>query len=562
MPLQYNSNLDDEPVPDACEDFTGGMYSNASPRLLKPNQYASLSDGEHTINGPTVSRRGTSQIGNDVATSARITGLGYYDAGTSNYELAATPSGVYKLNGSAWQQLGSQTFGAGKIDLIQGGLGGGIFGAVGDDKLQACGDGTDIFQWNGTAPWVNLSAPETATSAPHGVSMLCWHTGRLVAAGPNIKTRTADPAVVPDAIYFSDELDASSWGGALGGGAYDTQIRVGGGDGSEITAMVPWTNTDIAVFKRNSVWVVVADPTLPPSQFTIQAVHPAIGCIARRTAVQVGADIMFLGQGGVYSLQQTIASESQHNLNVALSFPIQDYIRRINWNSVNDAAATFWNNLYILSVPLDISTNNNFVFVYNTITSAWNGYWTNVPASCFAIRKSSVRQSLMIGLDTNNVVIEYLDYVNEQDATDATYQDWNGHNIQPTLMTRAMTFGDPAAEKKGFDYDLEWNESKGDVVVTPYYDGAPAITPWPDPDSFTMTSGGFSIPFNIPLFIGGAGVQRKKFDLFRRGRFREMQLQIAMSGAGRKELRQASANAFVEAGSPILGEGVPEGIPA
>ena len=391
MPQQFNNELDSEPTGDGCLTFVGGMYSNAKARLLKPEQAALLADCDVSITGSVFSRRGTDQVGNDVDVSGnppRITGVGYYQTPSNSYELAGVSTVVFKLNGATWVQLGTQTFGSGQVNLIQGGIGGSVLGTVGDDNLHACGDGTDIFQWNGTA-WTNLSSPETANSAPRAASILVWHTGRLVAAGPSIKTRTGDSTVVADAIYFSDILDPANWGAALGGGTYATQIRVGGGDGSEITAIVPWQQFQLAVFKRNSSWVVNADPTIGPASFEIDVVHNSVGCVANRTAVQVGADVMFLSKDGVRSLQQTFASNTQENLSVPLSYPIQDYIRRINWENVSTAAATFWNNQYLLSVPLDGSSTNNFILVYNTITSAWNGYWTN--CQCHASPSASQR---------------------------------------------------------------------------------------------------------------------------------------------------------------------------
>jgi hypothetical protein len=264
--------------------------------------------------------------------------------------------------------------------------------------------------------------------------------------------------------------------------------------------------------------------------------------------------MFFLSQDGVRTLQQVIASDNQHDLALPLSYPVQDIIRRINWTYAGSAAATFWNNQYLLAVPVDGSTTNNFILVYNTITSAWNGYWTRIPASCFAVRRSSATQKLMIGLHTTNKVIEYLDYVAESDATDATYTDFDAHVVSPAIVTRAMTFGDPKAPKKGLDYELEWNDSKGTVTIIPQLDEG-VDTADPNPDTLIMASGGFAIPFNIPFDIPGAGIQRQPFDLFRRSRFRELQLVIAMTGAGRKELRQITANAYIEPASPILGDG-------
>jgi hypothetical protein len=556
MPQQFDTQLDTEPQADGCLTFVGGMYSNAKARLLKPEQASLIVDSDVSVTGSVFSRFGTGLIGNDVdpiGNPTSVSGLGYYQTATNTYEVAGVSTGVFRLSGANWSQLGSQTFGSGQITLTQGGIGGSVLGAVGEDKLHACGDATDIYQWDGSA-WTNLSSPETTNSAPRNASILVWHTGRLVAAGASIKTRTADAAVVADAIYFSDILDPANWGAAVGGGTYSTQIRVGGGDGSEITAIVPWSEVNLAVFKLNSCWVVVADPTIPPASFEIDRVHPSVGCIAKRSAVQVGADVMFLSQDGVRSLRQTFASNNQDNLSVPLSYPIQDYIRRINWTHAGNAAATFWNNQYLLAAPLDTSTTNNFVFVYNTITSAWNGYWTNLPISCFAIRKSSLTQRLMMGLATDDKVIEYLDYVNDSDQTDSTYQDYNGNYVAPVIKTRAMTFGDPKAPKHGLDYELEWNNSKGVITSRPLLDDARDSND-PDDDTLVMLSGGFSIPFNIPFDIPGTGIQRQGLDLFRRGRFREFQLQITTSGAGKKELRQVTANAFVEPASPITADG-------
>ena len=205
-------------------------------------------------------------------------------------------------------------------------------------------------------------------------------------------------------------------------------------------------------------------------------------------------------------------------------------------------------------MPLDGSSTNNFILVYNTITSAWNGYWTNLPVSCFAVRKSAATLKLMMGLHTDNQAIEYLDYVNESDATDATYTDWNGNVVAPQIITRAMTFGDPKAPKRGLDYELEWNDSKGTVTVTPLLDETRDSID-PNDDTLVMASGGFSIPFDIPFDIPGAGINANRSTYSRRERFRELQLQLITSGPGRKELRQITANAFIEPASPILGDG-------
>jgi hypothetical protein len=54
-----------------------------------------------------------------------------------------------------------------------------------------------------------------------------------------------------------------------------------------------------------------------------------------------------------------------------ISAPIDDVIQRINRNYASNAVATYWNNRYYLAVPLDDSTVNNTVLVYNFILKQW-----------------------------------------------------------------------------------------------------------------------------------------------------------------------------------------------
>src|SRR5882724_5204235 len=248
MPAFYNTDLDDERASDGQLTFEGGMFSNAKPRRIQPEQCVLLVDTIIEVTGEWSSRRGTDYLAGQVgSTASAIRGLGYYRANgvSADFEIAAADTHLYYRNGSIWTQLGTEVFAAsGLIDIVQGGQGGGLT-TVQDDKLYVT-DGGDLRRWNGTT-WSNLSSPEGANTAPRNISMACWHTGRLVVAGPSIKTRNADTAT-PDAIYLSDVLDGSKWKTTT----YDTQIRIGGGDGADITAIVSWKDFNLAVFKRQS----------------------------------------------------------------------------------------------------------------------------------------------------------------------------------------------------------------------------------------------------------------------------------------------------------------------
>jgi hypothetical protein len=99
-----------------------------------------------------------------------------------------------------------------------------------------------------------------------------------------------------------------------------------------------------------------------------------IGCLAKKSVVQAGGGVFFLSDNGVYFLQpQPASAESMKLLTMSdpISAPIDDVIQRINRNYAGNAVATYWNNRYYLAVPLDNSTVNNTVLVYNFILKNW-----------------------------------------------------------------------------------------------------------------------------------------------------------------------------------------------
>lgn len=416
MPDSWRDELDTPASFDSVGSFEGGQVSYAKPRLLQPNQSALIQDGEIAITGQVSTRFGTNYLGSTVSAS-KITGLFYMNTTTVSQEVMIDSNGlIWKLVGNTWT---STTVSISISDIPSIVQGANVLYLAGGDQTR---------QWDGTT-FTQIDG-DGSTQGPRSASILVWFTNRLIAAGPSIKSVAAGP-VVSDAIYFSNLLDATNWGSPKG----SQQIRVGAGDGIAITALVPWTQFNLAVFKRRSVWVVNADPSLAVADMPIQLVHGTVGCVAKKSAVQVGADILFLSDDGIRSLSRTFASDQNEQLSVPLSYPVQDYIQRINWSAASNACAIFWRNLYIISLPLDTSSTNNFILVYNTLTNSWQGVWTNLPVNVFAVRLVSGLPRLMAGLATADRVIEYNDYVPQA----------NWVNTASTFATNTITIsGTPA----------------------------------------------------------------------------------------------------------------------
>jgi hypothetical protein len=164
-------------------------------------------------------------------------------------------------------------------------------------------------------------------------------------------------------------------------------FTINDGSNDSIVAITPWTLNEFVIFMRNSIFYASAgvganalgDAAQEDNSY-IKSLATDIGCIAKGSIVQAGGGIIFLSDNGVYMLNPAGAGNGAGNtpegmrlltLAEPLSAPINDVISRINYNAVSSAVATYWENRYYLSVPLDSSTRNNVTLVYNFINKAW-----------------------------------------------------------------------------------------------------------------------------------------------------------------------------------------------
>ena len=103
---------------------------------------------------------------------------------------------------------------------------------------------------------------------------------------------------------------------------------------------------------------------------SVQEITREVGCVARKSIVQVGSQIFFLSDNGVYGVN----FDELYNLRGAttpLSEPINPLMSRINKSYAANAVGIYHDNRYYLAVPLDSSTVNNAILVYNFLNQGW-----------------------------------------------------------------------------------------------------------------------------------------------------------------------------------------------
>ena len=256
---------------------------------------------------------------------------------------------------------------------------------------------------------------------------------------------------IKDEVLLSDILDSDTFDQIF------SQFRFNAGGADFIVGFQSFANDQLIIFNRNSIHTVFN--TINLSSATVKQVTDEVGCLARRSIEQIGSEVLFLSDNGVYG----ISFVDEYNLRgtaLPLSEPINKTIQRINKSHADKAVSAYFDNRYYLAVPLDNSIENNAIIVYNFL----NKQWESVDTFGDANTTFDILDLIVAGKGTNRAVyainkqggIHQLD-VNEsgQDAiisvlgqTTATPVEVNG-----VARTRQFTIGS-IDRKKWNDFEI------------------------------------------------------------------------------------------------------------
>ena len=168
-----------------------------------------------------------------------------------------------------------------------------------------------------------------------------------------------------------------------------------------------------------------------------------IGCVAGNTVVQVADDVFFLSSDGVRGVFRTQQDKLQMGQSFPLSYPLKEEFDTISWAYISKACAIYFDNKYLLALPVNSSTYNNQVWVYYPASGAWtviNGW--NVGA--WATVKISGEERLYY-IDSNDGVVYRAFYGNNN----------NGTAITSTFIGREEDVEQPLVYKNGGELEIE-----------------------------------------------------------------------------------------------------------
>ena len=175
----------------------------------------------------------------------------------------------------------------------------------------------------------------------------------------------------PDSFTDRSRRDELIVSNILDSDTYDTiyaQFRFNAGTADYMVGLQSFAEDRILVFNRNSIHIIQNTNDLSISLNRV--LTDEVGCVARNTIVQVGNRVLFLSDNGVYGTE-FIDEYNLRGTETPLSEPIDKTIGRINKAYWQNSVAVYFNNRYYIAVPLDESTKNNAILVYNFLNQQW-----------------------------------------------------------------------------------------------------------------------------------------------------------------------------------------------
>lgn len=262
--------------------------------------------------------------------------------------------------------------------------------------------------------------------------------------------------------------------------------------------LVATRDQGIVAMGQDQIWQLL--PSQVPNPITDQPQKILdIGCMCGATAVQVADDIIFLAADGVRGLFRTQLDKLQTGQSFPLSWPIPEQIDAINWAAINKACAVFYQNKYIISLPLNGSSFNNVCLVYYPALST--SFYSSTNESQTATQKSWV-----VYTGWNIARFAVMNIAGQQNlygidsVTGQVYQLFkgtsdNGNVIVYDEQSRAEDFKAPMQYKYGGEFKVRANGGNGVLVVS----ANPDSLGWIQLGSLSLSPTGIMFPTTFPV---------------------------------------------------------------
>lgn len=467
-----------------------GAFTNANASLIPDGFLAKLENADLTTYGIIAKMKGRANTATGL-TSGRNRRLAFFAPAGGTKQLVTFQAGnlSWWANSGTWANLvGATGLTDEPVDLIT---------AI--NKIFLTKQAEVVRYYDGSTVTAFGDTNTDPPKAKYGVYMLGW-------------LLLLNDTTNPDGLYFgTNNNPLTGWNRTSNLLKFDT------GEGGAGTGLKQWTNQDLIVFKENRIYAVTIN-NATPANWTITPITSDIGCVCGRTAVEIGDDMLFLAQDGIRSLSQS-EQDKKRGARLPLSYPIQDLIDTINWQYAADVATAIqWKGEYRLSVPLSPATVNSHTIIYNPRNGSFD--IKTYGFADFAIGRflSVPKLYSAYGATTGGVNLE-----------ESTFND-RGAAVTWKMQTKRINGPNgqffPHLWKRGGEVEVFF-ESTGSVTVQ--VDAAADGGAWTSLGTVVLTGTLPALPIDLPFSLGGGSIIKKKFNLSRMRRFRDIQFQFSTS---------------------------------
>ena len=167
---------------------------------------------------------------------------------------------------------------------------------------------------------------------------------------------------IHDELIFSQLLDSDTYDIIFG------QFRLNAGTSDFIVGLHSFSEDKLVVFNRNSIHLISNSFKIQDARSTL--ITDEVGCLARKSIVQVANNLIFLSDNGIYGVD----FQDLYNLrgrDLPLSATIEATVQDINKDYAENAVAVYFDNRYFIALPTGNSTTNNTLLIYNFINKNW-----------------------------------------------------------------------------------------------------------------------------------------------------------------------------------------------
>jgi hypothetical protein len=185
------------------------------------------------------------------------------------------------------------------------------------------------------------------------------------ASDDNFTARNVDDEILISSPKRGDKYDTPF--GTLG--------TTEGGVNDKLVGLFSFADDKLLLFNRKSISLIQGVDSINFSDTVRQLITSELGLVARKSVVQVGNNVLFLSDNGVYGA----SFQDLYNLRgneTPLSESINPTFERINKAYWENSVAVYFNNRYYLAVPLNAedgteATSNNTILIFNFLNKQW-----------------------------------------------------------------------------------------------------------------------------------------------------------------------------------------------